>query len=108
LEPIHLAADGSYFVHDDDCVVGPLGTRVTKAKCYLGFILAQYINGDEEEPERTVCVDEYMANAIQRNASYEANCAAKQALKSQAPPTSSATPEIQSSRVSKSQRSRKQ
>ncbi len=31
LEPIHLAADGSYYVHDDDCVVGPLGTRVTKA-----------------------------------------------------------------------------
>jgi hypothetical protein len=94
LEPIHLAADGSYYVHDDDCVVGPIGTRVTKAKCYLGFILAQYINGDEEEPERTVCVDEYMANAIERNATYEAKCASKQAQRSQARPTSSATPEV--------------
>ena len=94
LEPIHLAADGSYYVHDDDCVVGPIGTRVTKAKCYLGFILAQYINGDEDEPERTVCVDEYIANALERNASYEANCAAKLARKSQARATSSATPEV--------------
>ena len=94
LEPIHLAADGSYYVHNDDCVVGSIGTRVTKAKCYLGFIIAQYIHGDDEEPERTVCVDEYMANAIERNASYEANCAAKRALKSQAPRTSSATPEV--------------
>ncbi len=60
----------------------------------MGFIVAQYINGDEDEPERTVCVDEYMANAIERNVSYKANCAAKRALKSQAPPTSSAAPEV--------------
>ena len=92
LEPIHLSSDGSYFVHDKDSVVGPNGTRITRSKCLKGYILAQYINGDEEDPERTVCVDEYMSNALKRNASYEANCAAKQALKSQAPPTRSATP----------------
>ncbi len=61
------------------------------AKCYRGYILAQYINGDDEDPQRTVCVDEYMTNAIERNDLYEANCAAKQALKSQGPPARSAT-----------------
>jgi hypothetical protein len=91
LEPIHLSADGSCFVHDNDSVVGPNGTRVTMAKCFRGYILAQYINGDDEDPQRTVCVDEYMTNALERNALYEANCAVKQALKSQGPPASSAT-----------------
>ncbi len=105
LEPIHLSSDGSYYVHDNHSVVGPNGTRVTMAKCLRGYILAQYLNGDEEDPERTVCVDEYMTHALERNAAYEANYAAKQVSKSQAPRISSATPEIQSSRVSKSQRS---
>ena len=91
LEPIHLSADGSYYVHDNDSVVGPNGTRVTMAKCYRGYILAQYIDGDDQEPQRTVCVDEYMTNALERNALYESNCAAKQALKSQGPPARSAT-----------------
>ncbi len=88
LEFIHLSSDGSYFVHDKDSVVGSNGTRITRS---MGYILAQYINGDEEDPERTVSVDEYMTNALARNATYEANCAAKQALKSQGPPASSAT-----------------
>jgi hypothetical protein len=92
LEPIHLAADGSYFVHDDDSVIGPAGTKITKAKCYRGYIVAQYIHGDDEDPERTVCVDEYIANALTKHASYQANQAAKQAAKSQAPPKRSATP----------------
>ena len=34
VEPIHLSSDGSYFVHDDDAVIGPSGTRITKAKSY--------------------------------------------------------------------------
>ena len=91
LEPIHLSSDGSYFVHEKNSVVGPNGARVTMAKCYRGYILAQYIDGDDEEPQRTVCVDEYMTNALERNASYEANCAAKQALQSQGTPARSAT-----------------
>jgi len=91
LEPIHLSSDGSYFVHDNNSVVGPNGTRVTMAKCFRGYILAQYIHGDDEDPQRTVCVDEYMTNALEQNASYEATCAAKEALKSQSPPARSAT-----------------
>jgi hypothetical protein len=43
-------------------------------------------------PERTVCVDEYIANALTKHATYLANSAAKQAAKSQAPPKRSATP----------------
>jgi len=39
LEPIHLSSDGSYFVHDDDAVIGPSGTRITKAKSYRGYIV---------------------------------------------------------------------
>jgi hypothetical protein len=92
LEPIHLSTDGSYFVHDDDSVIGPAGKRITKAKSYRGYIVAQYIHGDDEDPERTVCVDEYIANALTKHATYLANSAAKQAAKSQAPPKRSATP----------------
>ncbi len=46
-----------------------------------------HIAGDDQEPQRTVCVDEYMymTNAIERNALYKANCAAKQALKPEVP-----------------------
>jgi hypothetical protein len=51
LEPIHLSSDGTYFVHDDDAVSGPGGTRITKAKSYRGYIVAQYIHGDDEDPE---------------------------------------------------------
>ena len=40
LEPIHLARDGSCFVHDDDCVLGPNGKKITKAKSYRGYIVA--------------------------------------------------------------------
>ncbi len=90
--PIHLSSDGSYFVHDNDVVIGPSGTRITKAKSYRGYIVAQYIHGDDEDPERTVCVDEYIANALMKHASYQVNQAAKQAAKSQAPPKRSVTP----------------
>ncbi len=79
-------------MHDDDAVIGPSGTRITKAKSYRGYIVAQYIHGDDEDPERTVCVDEYIANALMKHASYQANQAAKQAAKSLAPPKRSATP----------------
>ena len=66
LEPIHLAPDGSCFVHDDDSVIGPNGNKITKAKSYLGFIVAQYIDGDDKDPERTQCVDEYMSDALEK------------------------------------------
>ena len=71
LEPIHLGSDGSCYVHDDDSVIGPNGNKITKAKSLRGYIIAQYIDGDEEEPERTHCVDEYMTNALDKHSRYE-------------------------------------
>ncbi len=92
MEPIHLSCDGSYYVHDNDSVIGPTGMKITKANSCKGYIVAQYIYGDDEEPERTVSVDEYIANTLIKHATYLANSAAKQAAKSQDPPTRSATP----------------
>ena len=71
LEPIHLGSDGSCYVHDDDSVIGPNGNKITKAKILRGYIIAQYIDGDDEEPERTHCVDAYMTNALDKHSSYE-------------------------------------
>jgi hypothetical protein len=85
LEHIHLLCDGSCYVHDNDSVIGPNGIKITKANSCKGYIVAQYIYGDDEEPERTVCVDEYIANALKKHATYLANAAAKQAAKSQYP-----------------------
>jgi hypothetical protein len=72
LEPIHLAPDGSCFVHADDSVIGPNGNKITKAKSYLGFIVAQYIDGDDKDPERIQCVDEYMSDALENFSRLEA------------------------------------
>ncbi len=39
---------------------------MTKSKVLFGYILAQYIDGDDEEPTRTDCVDLYIENAIEK------------------------------------------
>jgi hypothetical protein len=48
-----------------DVVLGPRGIRLTKSGRLLGYILAQYIDGDDEDPIRTECVD--LANAKHNN-----------------------------------------
>jgi beta-phosphoglucomutase-like phosphatase (HAD superfamily) len=70
LEPIHMATSGEYYVADDDVVVGPKGIRITKSKVLLGYIVAQYIDGDDEEPTRTECVDLYVENALEKLKAY--------------------------------------
>ena len=70
LEPVHLTPDGQFVVADEDVVIGPKGIRVTKSKVLLGYILAQYIDGDEEEPTRSDCVDLYIENAIDKLKAY--------------------------------------
>ncbi len=72
LEPIHLAQDGSCFVHDDDSVIGPNGNKITKANCFRGYIVAQYIDGNDKDPERTQCFDEYMSDTLDKYSRYEA------------------------------------
>jgi hypothetical protein len=98
LEPIHLAQDGSCFVHDDDSVIGPNGSKITKAKSYLGYIVAQYVDGDDQDPERTICVDEYLSDALDKYARYEAKRANMQAAVPKSNPTRSTARQAPSDR----------
>ena len=70
MEPVYLTTSGNFEVADEDCIVGPNGVRLTKSKVLLGYILAQYIDGDDEEPTRTECVDLYIENAIEKLKAY--------------------------------------
>ena len=95
LEPVHLDALGEPFVADDDVVVGPrgkpnlypqplpisfsltlpyltqpLGQRLTKSASLLGYIVAQYIDGDDGDPTRTECVDLYVEDALPKHRAY--------------------------------------
>ncbi len=54
----------------EDVIVGPKGIRLTKSNVLLGYILAQYIDGDDEEPTRTECVDLYVENALEKLKAY--------------------------------------
>ena len=70
LEPINLLPSGEFQVPDEATVLGPKGIRLTKSKALLGYILAQYIDGDDEEPTRSDCVDLYIENAIEKLKAY--------------------------------------
>ena len=70
LEPVNLLPSGEFQVPDDQTVLGPKGIRLTKSKALLGYILAQYIDGDDEEPTRSDCVDLYIENAIEKLKAY--------------------------------------
>ncbi len=50
--------------------MGPNGVRLTKSKVLLGYILAQYIDGDDEKSTRSDCVDLYIENAIEKLKAY--------------------------------------
>ncbi len=50
MEPVHEDDFGEIFVAEADTVVGPHGIRLTKASALLGYVLAQYVDGDDEEP----------------------------------------------------------
>ncbi len=70
LEPINLMPSGEFQVPDEATVLGPKGIRLTKSKALLGYILAQYIDGDDEEPTRSDCVDLYIEKAIEKLKAY--------------------------------------
>ena len=70
LEPVRLLSSGLFEVADEDTIIGPSGVRITKSKVLLGYILAQYIDGDDEKPTRSDCIDLYMENAIDKLKSY--------------------------------------
>jgi hypothetical protein len=70
LEPVHLDTLGEAFAADEDVVLGPRGMRLTKSGSLLGYIVAQYINGDDEDPVRTQCVDLYIEDALPKHRAY--------------------------------------
>ena len=43
---------------------------MTKSSKLVGYILAQYIDGDEEAPTRTECVDLYIEDAVPKHRAY--------------------------------------
>ena len=70
MEPVHVSTNGSAFVHDGDVVVMSTGPRLAKASALLGYILAEYVDGDEAEPNRTDCVEKYVINAMHKHLAY--------------------------------------
>ncbi len=70
MEPVHVSQDGSVFIHDDDAVVMTCGKRIAKAKSLLGYVLAEYFDGDDEEPTRTDYVDKYVMDAMLKHLAY--------------------------------------
>ena len=70
LEPVHLDTLGEAFIADEDVVLGPRGMRLTKSGSLLGYIVAQYIDGDDEDPVRTQCVDLYIEDALPKHRAY--------------------------------------
>ena len=65
-----LLASGLFEVPDEHTVLGPKGVSLTKSKALLGYVLAQYIDGDEAEPTRSDCVDLYIENALVKLKAY--------------------------------------
>ena len=45
--------------------------RLTKNAKLVGYILAQYIDGDAEDPTRTDCVDLYIEDALPKHRAYQ-------------------------------------
>ncbi len=81
LEPVNLLPSGEFQVPDDQTVLGPKGIRLTKSKALLDYILAQYIDGDDEDPTRSDCVDLYIENAIEKLKAYFIKLLQSQRLK---------------------------
>ena len=70
MEPIHVHHDDSLFCLDDDVVQLSNGKTMTKANKLIGYILAEYIDGDDAEPTRLDCVDRYAFHALEKHQAY--------------------------------------
>jgi hypothetical protein len=67
MEPIHVHPDGTLYRLDDDVVHLSNGKTMTKADKLIGYILAEYIDGDDNEPTRSDCVDRYVFRALEKH-----------------------------------------
>ncbi len=70
MEPVHLYPDGSLYPLDDDVIHLSNGKTMTKADKLIGYILVEYIDGDEAEPTRSDCVDRYAFRALAKHHAY--------------------------------------
>jgi hypothetical protein len=70
MEPVHLRTDGSLFQLDDDVMVMSNGKTVTNANKLIGYILAEYIDGNDAEPTRSDCVDRYAFHALEKHQTF--------------------------------------
>ena len=70
MEPIHVASDSTIYMREEDVVRCSNEKLMTRAKANLGYILAEYVDGDDAEPTRSDCVDRYIMNALQKHAAF--------------------------------------
>ncbi len=70
MEPVHILDDGLLYQLDDDVVQLTGGKVVTKAKKLIGYILAEYIDGDDADPTRPDCVDRYAFHALEKHQNF--------------------------------------
>jgi hypothetical protein len=70
MEPVHLHTDGTVFMREEDVVRCSNGRVMTKAKAYLGYILMEYIDGDEAEPTRSDFVNRCIMNSMQKHEAF--------------------------------------
>ena len=60
----------------EDVVVVSEAKRITKANRLIGYILAEYIDGDDAEPTRSDCVDRYAIQALEKHNTFTLKCSA--------------------------------
>ena len=70
MEPVHLHTDGTIYRLDEDVIQLSNGTTMAKADKLIGYILAEYIDGDDAEPTRSDCVDRYAFYALEKHHAY--------------------------------------
>ena len=76
MEPVHVHNDGTIYRLDDDVIQLSNGKTTTKADKLIGYILAEYIDGDDSEPTRSDCVDRYAFHALEKQQAFEARSSA--------------------------------
>ena len=77
MEPVHVdQADGTLYQLDEDVVQVSDGKQITKANKLVGYILAEYIDGDDAEPTRSDCVDSYAFQALEKHNTFTLKCSA--------------------------------
>jgi hypothetical protein len=105
MEPVHVSSEGSVFIHDDDAVVMSAGRRVTKASALLGYVLAEYVDGDEADPTRTDFVDKYVMNALEKHVAHTSKAPRSQAPRNQQAPFRTSLSPSRPSRTNRKNRS---